>query len=430
MKIDKEQLVRVIDFWQKSARKNNLLERAVLNEIDFKSKEIVDLVGPRRSGKSSVLKLIVKKLKLKDDFLFLNFEDPFFVENNSPQIIEEALDVYREYFNPGVKYLFLDEIQEIKNWEKAIRKLRDGGNLKIFITGSSSKLLSRELSSLITGRHLSYRVLPLSFAEFLNFEKIDIKSQKDVILKEKTLQKKFGEYLEWGGFPEPVLQKNHELLKNYFFDILEKDIVARHEVRDRTTLEKMAVFLLTNSAKIVTMESLKSNFNLSFDTVSTYVEYFKDSFLLFDLPQFSFSLKKQQKAFKKFYSVDVALAKNASFKFSEDRGRVLENAVFLELKAKARNLYYYKTRDGLEVDFFSEGRKKNRDLIQVSWSIGEKAVREREIKSLLSAMDELGMKKGTILTYEESDIIKRNGKEIKIAPAYRWMLENDLKKAG
>lgn len=423
MKIDKEQLVKVIDFWQKSARKNNLLERAVLDAIDFKSREIVDLVGPRRSGKSSVLKLIIKKLRLKDNFLYLNFEDPFFIENNSPQVIEEAVETYREYFGADVKYLFLDEVQEIKNWEKAVRKLRDGGDIKIFITGSSSKLLSKELSSLITGRHLSYRVFPLTFAEFLNFEKIGITSKKDIVLKEKTLQKKFSEYLEWGGFPEAVLQKNHEILKNYFFDMLEKDIVARHKVRDRATLEKMAVYLLSNSAKIVTMESLKNNFNISFETVSTYLGYFKDSFLLFELPQFSFSLKKQQKAFKKFYAIDVAFAKNASFRFSEDRGRILENAVFLELKSRESELFYYKTKDGREVDFFCKGGKNDNELIQVSWSVGEESVREREIKSLFSAMEELKMKKGTVLTYGESDIIRKDSKEITIKPVFRWMLE-------
>jgi len=424
MKIDnKEQLVKVIDFWQKSALKNNLFERAVLNAVDFKSKEIVDLVGPRRSGKSSVLKLIIKKLKLKDEFLYLNFEDLFFVENNDPQIIEEFVDVYREYFNANVKYLFLDEIQEIKNWEKAIRKLRDDGNFKIFITGSSSKLLSRELATLITGRHLSYYVFPLSFAEFLDFEKVKVKSKKDIVVRDKFLQKKFDEYLEWGGFPEAVLQKNHELLKNYFFDILEKDIMARYEVRDRAMLEKMAVFLLTNSAKIVTMESLKNNFNLSFETVSTYMEYFKNSFLLFDLAQFSFSLKKQQKAFKKFYAIDVALAKNASFKLSEDRGRVLENAVFLELKLRENSLYYYKTKDGKEVDFFSINKRKDKELIQVSWSVAEEDTRNREIKSLVSAMEELKMKKGTLLTYGESDIMEKDGKEITIMPVWRWMLE-------
>ena len=199
--------------------------------------------------------------------------------------------------------------------------------------------------------------------------------------------------------------------------------MARYEVRDRAMLEKMAVFLLTNSAKIITLESLKNNFNLSFETVSTYVEYFKEAFLLSDLPLFSFSLKKQQKAFKKFYSIDVALAKNASFKFSEDKGRVLENAVFLEFKSRGDDLYYYKTKEGLEVDFFTGANGKNKELIQVSWSIKDEAVRKRETKSLFLAMEELKMKKGMILTYGENDIIKKDDKEIIVRSVYRWMLE-------
>jgi len=144
------------------------------------------------------------------------------------------------------------------------------------------------------------------------------------------------------------------------------------------------------------------------------------------LPQFSFSLKKQQKAFKKFYAIDIGLAKNASFKFSEDRGRVLENAVFLELKLKRDGLYYYKTKNGLEVDFFSRENGKNKELIQVSWSIEDESVREREIKSLFSAMEELKMKKGTVLTYGESDTIKKDGKEITVEPVFRWMLEKSI----
>ena len=414
--------MRIIDFWRENARENNLFDRDVLNGIDLKSKEIIDLVGPRRSGKSSVLKLIIKKMALGNDFLYLNFEDPFFVENNNPQIIEEFVNVYREYFDAKVKYLFLDEIQEIKNWEKAVRKLRDGGKYKIFITGSSSKLLSRELATLLTGRHLSYRVFPLSFSEFLKFEKVEIRNKRDLILKDKLLQKKFDQYLDQGGFPEPVLEKNHELLKNYFFDILEKDIMARHEVRDRITLEKMAVFLLTNSAKIVTQESLKNNFNISFETVSTYLEYFKNAFLLFDLMQFSYSLKKQQKAFKKFYAVDTGLAGNVSFRFSEDKGRILENAVFLELKRRGGEVYYYKTKEGLETDFYVKNSAGG-NLIQVSWSISEKDVKDREIKNIFAAMDESKIKKGLMLTYGENDIIKKDGKEIRVMPAYRWMLE-------
>jgi len=424
MKTNTQQLVKIIDFWKKSVEKDELYDRLILEKIDHKSKEIVDLVGPRRSGKSSILKLIIRRLKLSDNFLYINFEDPFFVTHNNPQIIEEMVAVFREYFNPRLDYLFFDEIQEINQWEKAIRKLRDGEKVKIFITGSSSKLLSGEISSLITGRHLSYNISPLSFSEFLVFRKIKIRAKKDIILKERNTLRMFGEYLKIGGFPEAALTADVELLKNYFYDILQKDIVMRHNIREKEVLEKMAVYLLSNSGKITSMESLKAAFNISFFAAQTYLKYFKESFLVFELPQFSYSLKKQSKALKKIYAVDIGLANAVSFKFSEDKGRMLENAVFLELKNKKGELYYYKTKNNLEVDFLVKEKTKVKKLIQVCWTLEDKKTKEREIKSLMVAMDELKLKNGFILTYNEEDEIKVNKKMINIVPCWKWLLKD------
>ena len=425
MKINTQQLVKIIDFWNKSVERDKLHSRLVLEKINYKSKEIVDLVGPRRSGKSSILKLVIKRLKLSGNFLYINFEDPFFVTNNNPQIIEELVAVFKEYFNPKLEYLFFDEIQEINQWEKAVRKLRDGEKFKIFITGSSSKLLSGEISSLITGRHLSYNIFPLSFSELIAFRRIKICAKKDIILKEKKIFKMFNEYLKIGGFPEAVLTENPELLKNYFYDILQKDIVMRHNIREKEILEKMAVYLLSNSGKITSMESLKTAFNISFSAAQSYLEYFKESFLVFELPQFSYSLKKQGKALKKIYAVDIGLANAVSFKFSEDKGRMLENAVFLELKNKEGEIYYYKTKNNLEVDFMVKEKTKIKKLIQVCWTLEDKKTKEREFRSLMAAMDELKLKDGFILTYNEEDKIKINKKIINVVPCWKWLLENE-----
>ena len=425
MKINTQQLVKIIDFWKKSVEKDKLYDRMILGKIDHKSKEIVDLVGPRRSGKSSILKLIIRRLKLSDNFLYINFEDPFFVTHNNPQIIEEMVTVFKEYFNPKLEYLFFDEIQEINQWEKAVRKLRDGEKFKIFITGSSSKLLSGEISSLITGRHLSYNISPLSFSEFLAFRGIKICAKRDIILKEKRILRMFGEYLKIGGFPEAALTADMELLKNYFYDILQKDIVMRHNIREKEILEKMAVYLLSNSGKITSMESLKAAFNISFSAAQSYLEYFKESFLVFELPQFSYSLKKQGKALKKIYAVDIGLANAVSFKFSEDKGRMLENAVFLELKNKEGEIYYYKTKNNLEGDFMVKEKTKIKKLIQVCWTLEDKKTKEREFRSLMAAMDELKLKDGFILTYNEENKIKINKKIINVVPCWKWLLENE-----
>lgn len=423
MKIDTQQLVKVIAFWQDVAKGELLQQRDLVLKTEIKTREVVDIVGVRRCGKSSILKLVIKKQKLESNSLYINFEDPFFIDHNSPHVIDELIATTRDYFNIDPQYLFFDEIQEISQWEKAIRKLRDSGKYKIFVTGSSSKLLSGELASLLTGRHLSYKLYPLSFSEYLMFKGISFDSKKDVILKSGILLKNFNDYLAIGGFPEIVLTNNLPLLKQYFFDIIQKDIVMRHAVRETAKLEKMAVFLMSNASKIMSLESLKKTFNTSFKMVSTYLDYFKESFLLFEIPQFSFSLKTQNKALKKYYAVDCGLANAVAIRFSEDKGRVLENLVYLHLLHHFDEIYYYKTKNNLEVDFVVKTGIEKR-AIQVTWSIADDTTRAREIRALIATLDELKLQKGLILTYNEEDEMIVDGKTITVMPVYKWVLKN------
>ena len=426
MKFDREQLVKVIDFWQKSLERDLLYERKVLDEIDLKGKEVIDLVGPRRSGKSSVMELIIKRLGLSiSDFLYINFEDPFFIENNDPEIIEEIVSVFREYYGANLKYLFLDEVQEIAGWEKTIRKFRDGEKLKIFLTGSSSKLLSKELSTLLTGRHKTYSILPLSFREFLDFRKLKVNNKKDLIVKSVKIKKQFLEYLKIGGFPEPVLNDDEQLLKNYFYDILQKDIMMRYRVREREALEKIAIYALSNLGKPISVESIKKAHNISYVMAAKYVAYLQEAFLIFSLTQFSFSLKKQAKAYKKIYCIDTGLANAVSFRFSDDKGRYLENVVYLELIRRNKKLYYYKTKNNLEVDFAIFENQKVVELTQVVWSLADEQTARREKNSLVAAMEESGLKKGMIFTYDEQSTIKTDAGIIEVKPVWLWLLEDN-----
>ncbi|MBI4992834.1 MAG: ATP-binding protein [Candidatus Magasanikbacteria bacterium] len=418
--MNREQLVKVIDFWLKSAESGRLFPRVLTEKIDIKNKEVVDIVGPRRSGKSSVLKLLVRKVKDSGRWLYVNFEDPFFVENNYPQVIEEIVETYTEYFGVAPKFLFFDEIQSIKNWETAVRKLRDDERFKIFITGSSSKLLSSELSTLLSGRHLSYQLLPLSFSEYLSFHNVEVSGKKDMVLKSGILSKHFREYLKLGGFPEAVLSGNLELLKQYYNDIVQKDIVARYDVRDKDVLEKMGVFLFSNSAKTLSVSALSRLYDLSRQTAANYGEYFKDAFLLFDLSQFSYSLKTTQKAFKKIYAVDTGMANAVSMSFSEDRGRMLENTVFLHLKRVGGELYYYKEKSA-EVDFVVKRADGSFSLIQVCWGLADAKTKEREAASLAVAMKELRVAEAMILTFDESGELELPEGKIQILPAYAFI---------
>lgn len=418
-----EQLIKIIDFWKKTSVESDLFWRSIVDKIDYQSKEIIDIVGPRRSGKSTILKLLIKKLNLKNNYLFINFEDPYFITHNQPETIEELISTYEEYFDKKLEYLFFDEIQNILNWEKIARKLRDMNKYKIFITGSSSKLLSAELSTLLTGRHLSYFVMPISFIEFLSFKQILVNAKKDLILNEKNILKNFNNYLLVGGFPEIVKTENISLLKQYYFDIVQKDIIMRYDIRQKDILEKIGIYLISNTAKIVSIESLKTTFNLSYEAVSNYLEYFKEAFLNFELLQFSYSLKRQFKTFKKNYSIDTGLANAVSFKFSEDKGRALEQSVFLELKRRGGELYYYKTKKYKEVDFLVKQKGIKNELIQVCWDLTDKKTKNRELDGLTQAMEELKTNEGLILTYNSSEKIVKDGKKITILPAYRWMLD-------
>lgn len=419
----RDDLVKVIDDWHKTIGQDTLYPRELLTEIDTETQEVVDIVGPRRSGKSFILKLLIQKLGNNKNWLYVNFEDPFFVLNNEPRIIEQLIETYKEYFSPNLQYLFFDEIQNIHQWESAIRKLRDAAGYKIYITGSSSKLLSGELATLLSGRHLSYQLFPLSFAEYLTFKGVDIPDKKGMVVKELTMLKYFDNYVAEGGFPQVVLTGKKELAKQYYIDIVERDIIKRYDVREKEVLEKLGLFLLGSSAKTASIAQLKKTYGISFVAASTYIEYFKDAFVVFDTPQFSYSLKRQQKSLKKIYAVDTGLANAVSFRLSEDKGRLLETAVFLHLKRLGKDIFYYKTQKNTECDFVI----KQQDTmlpIQVSWNLVGEKTKQREQAALLQTMDELHTAEGLLLSRSEQGDVTYGAKHITIQPVFRWMLEN------
>lgn len=420
-----DKLNQIISFWREVATGSSLYPRKITPKINFSGKEVVDLIGVRRSGKSSILKLLIEILqdKKEKNWLYINFEDPYFLNNNDPQTMESLIEASSVTLKEFPKYLFFDEVQNIKNWEAVVRKYRDAENCKIFITGSSSKLLNRELGTLLTGRHLSFESFPLSFSEFILFKGVNSYEKTDLAIKEGIFLQLFKDYLQIGGFPEVVISNNKELLKGYFQDILQRDIINRYDIRDKRTLEQMGTFLLTNNTKTISLLSLQEQFSLSFRTAALYWSYFLESFLLFELPRFSFSAKTQQKSIKKIYAVDTGLANTVSLSFSQDMGRMLENAVFLELRRAQKEMFYFKDNNGYEVDFIVKDREMVVEAIQVCWDISDKKTLERELRGLTAAKD-LGFKKATILTMETMGEEKINDINVEIKPVWRWMLEN------
>ena len=438
--MDKNEIIKIFgdwNFWDKDL--NAGINRPYyLNKIKnfHESSHIIVITGARRSGKSFIMrqtaKALIKGGIRKNHILIVNFEDPRFVELNT-KILQQVYDVYLEFLNPQEKpYLFLDEIQEVKEWEKWVRTIHELDKAKIIISGSNAKLLSRELSTLLTGRHLDLVIFPLSFKEFLKFKNVDLSKRFEIVNKEIEIKRLLREYIEFGSFPEVVLGgEKSQILLNYFEDILNKDIVRRFKIRKSKELVSLAKFYLGNISSLITFSSLEKTLNISVDTVEKFSGYLEDTFILFFLKRFSYKFREQEKSPRKVYAIDVGLANTIGFKFSQNMGRLAENLVFLELKRKEMlvgsnlEIYYWKDVNHREVDFLIKENLKVKQLIQVCWEVNRPETKNREIRSLLKAMKEFNLEEGLIITddYKAEENIK--GKKINYIPLWEWYLKED-----
>ncbi|MFH0755487.1 MAG: ATP-binding protein [bacterium] len=385
----------------------------------FDLQHILIISGIRRTGKSTLLCQIMNLLN--KNWYYFNFEDERLINfevSDFNQLYEIFIELYGEK-----KIFFFDEIQNIIGWERFIRRMYDD-KFKFFITGSNASLLSKELGTKLTGRYISCNLFSFSFSEYLLFNKY--KFDKDDLYKTKKrgeIKRYFNKYLNEGGMPEYLKYKTQETLKKVYDDILYRDIVARYNIKDIKFLRELSFYLLTNVSSLFSYNNLKKLFNLgSVNTIKNYVDYLENCFLFFVVPIYADSLKKQIVSPKKIYCVDNGFINAISFKFLENKGKLLENLVFLELKRRNKDIYYYKTKNNLEVDFLIREKQKIKELIQVSWSLADKKTKDREIQALLKAMTELKLKNGLILTEDEEDIIKIDKKIITILPVYKWLL--------
>ena len=327
-----------------------------LSQVD--SKEIIVLKGVRHCGKSTLLAQVMKALLQRDikplQLLRVNLEEPLFTAEASVELLEQIYRTWRERVCPeGKGYLFLDEIQNVPGWEGWVRGRSDTEDIKIFVTGSSAQMLSREIGTKLTGRQISFEVYPLSFVEFLRFRGVEVQSELEYLNEKTLIRHHFLDYLKYGGFPEVVLKQNDSdrelLLKNYFEDILYRDIVTRHEIRDVANLRNLAIFLLTNNTKLTSVNKLKGNFSISQDKTENYLSAILESYLTFQLRKFAWSLKSVQRAGFKPYAIDTGLRNRVAFSFSADAGRLVENVVHNHLRRFHEEIYY--ATDGGETDF-------------------------------------------------------------------------------
>lgn len=381
---------------------------------------VLVISGLRRCGKSTLLAQI-RKAYYKEPVYYFNFEDERLSEMTSKDL-NDLYELFLELYGEG-KVFFLDEIQNVSGWEAFVRRMRDQG-FKLFITGSNASLLSREIGTRLTGRYLPVELYPFSFAEFLRFKGHAVGEKPAYSTKERaTLKRYFNEYLRKGGLPEFLRYEDRDILKALYDDILYRDIVARYEIKEIKTLRDLSLYLLSNTGAPFSYNRLKTMLGLgSVNTIRSYVEYLENTYLLATISPFSYSVRKQIAGQKKAYGVDNGLLSFISFRFSENRGRFLENLVFVELKRRGQEVYYYKTGDGREVDFLIKEGPKVKELIQVTQSLGRLGVKEREVGALLQAMKEVGLKRALLLTEEDEMELKESHKAIEVRPIYKWLL--------
>jgi len=383
----------------------NLIDRTLLPSVNLQTNHAIIISGIRRCGKSSLMRLLMNKF---DSFHYFNFEDSR-ASDFELSDFEKLYEIQNELIS-NCDMFFFDEIQNIEGWERFVRTLLDRKK-RVFITGSNSSLLSFELGTKLTGRHLSYELFPFSFSETLTF--LNMTANID----------SFEKYLNNGGFPEFLKNSDTKTLQELFNDILYRDIFVRHSIRNVKVLKNLTLYLISNVSKEFSYNSLKNQFELgSTNSVISLIQYLEECYMIFTISKFDYSFKKQLNSPKKIYCIDTGLLRANSVSFSSDFGRVLENIVFIELRRSGNEIFYYKEKN--ECDFVIKTSEKITDAYQVCYKLTEDN-KTREMNGILEALNKFGLQKGLILTYNQDDNFEIEGKLIEVVPVWKWLINKN-----
>ncbi len=413
--MDKQKLRQVLIDQQRQFRNiEGLIHRDIETERLMKGDEAIIISGIRRCGKSSLLRLIANDSKVPA--IYLNFDDirlANFTVENMQDLQDLAVELAKE--NPAY---FFDEIQNVPQWERWINTLQAQG-IKVWLTGSNASLLSSEISTYLTGRNKVLRLAPFSFGECLRMRNIQVPTDRTTG-ESAHLYTQFLQYLQQGGFPAIVRTDDIELSRQYFEDMLYKDIIARHNIRQEREIKDLLVFLTSNSAKKYSFATLRKVTGISsLSTIRNYIEYAKSAFLLQTIDRFDYSLAKQKISSAKPYPADNSFLNTISFSSSPHTGVRLESLVFQQLRSQSLETYYHQARH--ECDFVIRQGTRVTQAIQVCADLSDPATRKRELAGLQEAMDRYRLKTGTIITMEQKEDLPASG--IAIVPAWQWLLD-------
>mgnify|MGYP001546734214 FL=1 len=378
---------------------------------------VVVISGIRRCGKSTLLQSIRNKSKEQD--YYLNFDDDRLI-HFKVEDFQLLLELFGERYGKQ-KTFYFDEIQNIKGWERFVRRLHDYGN-KVYITGSNASMLSKELGTHLTGRYQQVELYPFSFLEYLILNRIEPQLLDPFKTDDKALLKgSFNDYFQWGGFPAFLKSKHPEYLKSLYESVLYRDVMVRNGITNEQELLELMFFVTSNTGKLISYNSLAKVIGVkNATTVKQYLGFLQDAYMLGLVSKYDTSVKKQLHNPKKVYGIDLGLIRHLSFQHSENQGRLLENLVYLELKRKTKSVYYHQSK--VECDFVIKEKNRITQAIQVCWSLYDDHTRQREISGLLDAMAAYQLKEGLILTEDENDNLTINDKSITIMPVWRWLL--------
>lgn len=391
--------------------------QGVLRHIDMASYlhsgQIVVVSGIRRCGKSTLLRQFANFLG--GDFVYANFDDERLLHFEVSDF--SALLTLWHKQSPS-RNIIMDEIQNIPQWERFVRRIHDEG-YKIFISGSNSRLLSGELGTHLTGRYKQLTLYPFSFPEYLDFAGITVKK---TTVSRAAVNKAFDDYLLYGGFPLYCLSKDEEILATLYENILYKDILFRYAIQEKKAFRELAHYAFSNIGKEFSYRNISRTLAIKSDTsVKNYLSYMEEAFLLFQTSKYDYSLKKQYVSGKKLYCVDNGLSNRVSFRFSQDRGRLLENLVFVELLRRGYQVYFYK--EVKECDFVCLRHNRIEILVQVCDELtSENSIRETE--GLKEAMKRYHLPEGLILTHgkPETTLLPESGQGIRVVNVVDWLL--------
>jgi len=397
--------------------KKHLIYRDIELEKYLNTSQVIIISGIRRCGKSSLLFLIKEKLNLHEaDYCYFNFDDERIIADIS--ILEDIYNLHIEVY--GKKpVLFLDEIQNIDNWEKFVNRMYEQG-IKVFVTGSNAKLLSSEISTSLTGRNKCIELFPFSFAEYLRFIGNNYELERLTPTSKSLLLRDFNAYFETGGFPLVVKENDTELINAYFQDIFYRDIIARYRLSQVDEIKQIGLYFASNIGKLFSYSTLQQISGVkSLSSIKDYLFYYQESYLFFYLKKFDYSVKKQIMNPKKVFSIDPAFVHRLGFNFPENKGRILENIVYLELLRRGKEVYYHSGKK--ECDFLVKVGLSIVEAVQVVYQLGRTNY-EREFQGLIEAMNTYHLQEGTMLAHHVDESFIPDYPGIKVMPVCNWLL--------